>query len=54
MIDFVSFYFDYQAVYLSKILIVFKAFKTLFVKLFVDFLIFHRPIVLVEACTGFR
>ena len=42
------------SVYLSKILIVFKAFKTLLVELFADLLVFHRPIVLVEACTDFQ
>ena len=36
------------------ILIVFKAFKTLFVELFADFIVFYRPIVLVKACTGFQ
>ena len=41
-------------VYLSKISIVFKAFKIPFVELFVDSLVFHLPIVLVEACIGFR
>ena len=41
-------------VYLSKILIVFKVFKIPFVGLFADFLGFHPPILLVEACTGFR
>ena len=41
-------------VYLSKILIVLKAFKTLFVVLSVDFLVFHQPIVLVEACIGLQ
>ena len=41
-------------VYLSKILIVFKVFKIAFVGLFADFLGFHRPILLAEACTDFR
>ena len=41
-------------VYLSKISIVFKAFKIPFVELFVNSLVFHRPIVLVQACIGFR
>ena len=37
-------------VYLSKIFIVFKAFKIPFVELFVAFLVFHQLIVLVETC----
>ena len=39
-------------VYLSKILILFGAFKILFVGLFADFLVFHRLIVFVKAYTG--